>query len=32
MAEKVGSGSPVIGENKTIGPLDRVRVDSSQRP
>jgi len=31
-SEKVGSGSPVIGENKTIGPLDRVRVDSSQRP
>src|SRR5690349_18148450 len=31
-SEKVGSGSPVIGENKTIGPLDRVRADSSQRP
>ena len=30
-SEKVGSGSPVIGENKTIAPLDRVRVDSSKR-
>jgi catalase len=28
--EKVGS-SPVIGANKTNGPLDRVRVDSSNR-
>jgi hypothetical protein len=30
-SDKVGSGAPVIGENKTNGPLDRVRVDSSQR-
>ena len=30
-SEKVGSGGPVIGENKTIAPLDRVRVDSSKR-
>src|SRR4029453_870642 len=30
-SDKVGSGGPVIGENKTNGPLDRVRVDSSQR-
>ena len=30
-SEKVGSGGPVIGENKTNGPLDRVRVDSSKR-
>jgi catalase len=30
-SEKVGSGSPVIGTNKTIAPLDRVRVDSSKR-
>jgi hypothetical protein len=29
--KKVGSGGPVIGENKTNGPLDRVRVDSSKR-
>ena len=29
-SDKVGSG-PVIGANKTNGPLDRVRVDSSQR-
>ncbi len=28
-SEKVGSGSPVIGANKTIAPLDRVRADSS---
>ena len=28
-SEKVGSGSPVIGANKTIGPLDAVRVDST---
>jgi len=31
-SEKVGSGSPVIGVNKTIAPLDRVRVDSSNQP
>ncbi|HXG86713.1 MAG TPA: catalase [Vicinamibacterales bacterium] len=30
-SDKTGSGSPVIGTNKTIGPLDRVRVDSSKR-
>ena len=30
-SEKVGSGSPVVGTNKTIAPLDRVRVDSSKR-
>ena len=29
-SEKV-SGSPTIGNNKTIGPLDRVRVDSTDR-
>ena len=29
-SEKVGSGSPTIGDNKTIGPLDRVRVDSTE--
>ena len=28
-SEKVGSGSPVVGTNKTIGPLDRVRSDST---
>ena len=30
-SEKVGSGGPPIGTNKTIGPLDRVRVDSTDR-
>jgi catalase len=30
-SDKVGSGGPVVGENKTNGPLDRVRVDSSKR-
>jgi catalase len=30
-SEKVGSGGPPIGVNKTIAPLDRVRADSSQR-
>ena len=30
-SEKVGSGGPVIGENKTNGTLARVRVDSSKR-
>jgi catalase len=30
-SEKVGSGGPTIGTNKTIAPLDRVRVDSSKR-
>jgi catalase len=28
-SDKVGSGGPVIGSNKTIGTLDRVRVDSA---
>ena len=31
-SEKVGSGEPNIGENQTVGPLDRVRVDSTGRP
>ena len=31
-SEKVGSGGPPIGTNKTIAPLDRVRVDSTARP
>ena len=30
-SEKTGSGSPVVGTNKTIAPLDRVRVDSSNQ-
>jgi catalase len=30
-SDKTGSGSPVVGANRTIGPLDRVRVDSSNR-
>ena len=30
-SEKVGSGGPPIGANKTIAPLDRVRVDSSNQ-
>ena len=30
-SDKVGSGGPSIGINKTIAPLDRVRVDSSGR-
>ena len=30
-SEKVGSGGPIIGTNKTIAPLDRVRVDSADR-
>jgi catalase len=28
---KAGSGGPNIGRNPTVGPLDRVRVDSSDR-
>ena len=28
---KVGSGGPNIGQNPTVGPLDRVRVDSTDR-
>jgi catalase len=31
-SDKVGSGGPPIGNNKTIAPLDRVRVDSTGRP
>jgi catalase len=30
-SDKVGSGGPHIGQNPTVGPLDRVRVDSSGR-
>jgi len=30
-SDKVGSGSPSLGTNKIIGPLDRVRVDASKR-
>ena len=30
-SEKVGSGGPAIGRNPTVGPLDRVRVDSTDR-
>jgi catalase len=30
-SEKVGSGGPPIGVNKTIAPLDRVRADSSKQ-
>jgi catalase len=30
-SEKVGSGSPNIGQNPTVAPLDRVRVDSTGR-
>jgi catalase len=30
-SDKVGSGSPSIGQNPTVGPLDRVRVDSTGR-
>jgi catalase len=30
-SEKVGSGAPPTGNNKTIAPLDRVRVDSTGR-
>jgi catalase len=30
-SEKVGSGGPPMGVNKTIAPLDRVRVDSSNQ-
>ena len=30
-SEKVGSGAPSIGTNRTNGPLDRVRVDSTDR-
>src|SRR5687768_1440044 len=30
-SDKVGSGGPNIGQNPTAGPLDRVRVDSTDR-
>jgi hypothetical protein len=30
-SDKVGSGGPNIGQNPTVGPLDRVRVDSTER-
>src|SRR6186713_2546531 len=30
-SDKVGSGGPNIGQNPTVGPLDRVRVDSTDR-
>src|SRR6185295_18028739 len=30
-SDKVGSGGPNIGQNPTVGPLDRVRVDSTNR-
>jgi catalase len=30
-SEKTGSGGPNIGQNPTVGPLDRVRVDSTGR-
>ena len=30
-SDKVGSGGPNIGRNPTVGPLDRVRVDSTGR-
>ena len=30
-SDKVGSGGPHIGQNPTTGPLDRVRVDSTDR-
>ena len=30
-SDKLGSGGPVVGSNKLIAPLDRVRVDSTER-
>ena len=30
-SEKTGSGGPNLGHNPTVGPLDRVRVDSTDR-
>ncbi len=30
-SDKVGSGQPPVGENPTVAPLDRVRVDPSAR-
>jgi catalase len=31
MSDKVGSGQPPVGENPTVAPLDRVRVDPGNR-
>ena len=31
-SEKAGSGGPNLGHNPTVGPLDRVRVDSTGLP
>jgi catalase len=31
-SEKAGSGGPKIGQNPAVGPLDRLRVDSTARP
>jgi catalase len=31
-SDKVGSGGAVLGANRTIAPLDRVRADSTGRP
>ncbi|MGE0449814.1 MAG: catalase [Vicinamibacterales bacterium] len=31
-SDKVGSGGAIVGLNATVGPLDRVRVDSTDRP
>jgi len=30
-SDKAGSGGPNLGQNPTVGPLDRVRVDSTAR-
>ena len=30
-SDKVGSGQPPVGQNPTVAPLDRVRVDASDR-
>jgi len=30
--DKLGSGAPSPGQNPTVGPLDRVRVDATNRP
>ncbi|MEO7497569.1 MAG: catalase [Massilia sp.] len=30
-SDKVGDGAPLIGQNPTVAPLDRVRVDASAR-
>jgi catalase len=30
-SDKTGSGGPHVGRNPTVGPLDRVRVDSTDR-